>query len=127
MNQATIVGRLGQEPDFKMTQTGMAVCNISIATTRADKNKTTDWHRCVVWGKAADVVQQYCRKGDYIAVTGSIQYSEFQGKDGNMVKKTEIHCNNVSLIGATVNRGGERNAPAPSHFETTNSETDVPF
>jgi len=128
MNVVTLVGRLGQDPDNRMTENGTAVCNLSIATNRIGKGKETDWHKVVLWGKAAEVGGQYLRKGSEVAVTGSIQYRSWCGKDGRQVKVCEIHCNQLDLIGSKMAESAPyeqqgRTAP-PSDFSNDN---DVPF
>lgn len=100
MNVVTLVGRLGRDPDNRTTASGTAVCNLSLATNRRSKDKETDWHRIVVWGRAAEVAGQYLRKGSEAAVTGQLQYRSWTDKDGNKKQSAEIHCHQIDLIGS---------------------------
>lgn len=132
MNIVTLIGRLGKDPEMRMTKTGTSVCNMSIATNRADKDRTTDWHQIVMWGKAAEVAGRFLRKGSQCAVTGSLQYREYQDKNGNDRKVTEVHCNTLTLLGdgKVENSSGKQEyvkqerAPAS---EIPPSDDDVPF
>lgn len=129
MNVVTLVGRLGRDPDMRMTANGTSVCNISIATNRPTKGKETDWHRIVIWGKAADVASQYLRKGSECAVTGHLQYRDWEDREGNKKQTAEIHCNQLSLIGGKSSGGNQDRSDgqpraAPPGF---NESDDVPF
>jgi single-strand DNA-binding protein len=75
MNQAIIKGRLGQDPELKTVMTDKKVVNFSIATNDGTKDKPkTNWHNCTAWGRTAEVIEKYFKKGDEILVTGSIDY-----------------------------------------------------
>ena len=122
-NKVVLLGRLGQDPDVRVTQNGTMCVNASLATNRIDKNKTTDWHKIVIWGKAAEVCERYCKKGTLILVEGELQYRNFEGKDGNKVYMTEIVCHQIKLVEPKSHGAGDTtSAPA-----STYTEADVPF
>ena len=80
VNKVIILGRLGQDPELKYTPSGAGVCNFSLATTESwnDKNsgqkqERTEWHRVVVWGKLAELCNQYLSKGRQAYVEGKLQ------------------------------------------------------
>jgi len=81
VNKVILVGRLGRDPETRYTGGGQAVANFSMATDESykDKNgerqKRTEWHKIVVWGKQAEIAQQYLKKGSLIFVEGRIQLS----------------------------------------------------
>ena len=84
VNQCTIAGHLGQDPDLKYTSTGLAVCNLSIATSSGKPdNRRTTWHRVVVWKELAEEVSEHFKKGDAIEVRGPYESDTWQDKDGN--------------------------------------------
>ena len=134
MNVVTLMGRLGKDPEMRMTQNGTNVCNMSIATNRMDRERTTDWHKIVVWGKAAEVAGKYLSKGSQVCVTGSIQYRSFENRDGKMISVTEIHCNQISLVGSAQDspaqsepRNSGQRRPPPKPAEEYSNDNDVPF
>lgn len=105
VNKATLVGRLGKDPETRYTQSGKNVCNFSIATDEQWKNETgekqqkTSWHRLVVWGKLGEICQQYLKKGGLVYVEGPIQYREWEDKDGNKRNTTEINVREMRMLG----------------------------
>lgn len=81
MNVTTLVGRLGQDPEIKQSKSGNSFVKFSIATNDGfGDNKKTNWHNCTAFGKLADVIAQYCKKGDMVAVSGSIDYNKHEEK-----------------------------------------------
>jgi single-strand DNA-binding protein len=104
VNKAILVGRLGRDPETRYISSGQAVCNFNLATdeTYKDKNgerqKRTEWHRIIVWGKLAEIAQQYLKKGSQIYVEGRIQTREWE-KDGLKRYTTEIVANSFKFLG----------------------------
>ena len=82
VNKVILVGRLGKDPETRYTGGGQAVCHFSLATDETFKDRTgerqkrTEWHRIIVWGKQAEIAQQYLKKGSQIYLEGSIRTSE---------------------------------------------------
>lgn len=112
VNKVILLGRLGQDPELKYTPGGAAVCNFSLATTEAwtdkggQKQEKTEWHRIVVWGKLAELCNQYLSKGRQAFVEGRLQTRAWDDKDGNKRYTTEIMAATVQFIGgATANTG----------------------
>ncbi len=83
VNKVILVGRLGRDPETRYTGGGQAVANFSVATdeTYKDRNgerqKRTEWHRITVWGKQAEIAQQYLKKGSLVFIEGRIQSREW--------------------------------------------------
>jgi single-strand DNA-binding protein len=117
VNKAILVGRLGRDPETRYTSGGQAVCNFTLATdeTYKDRNgerqKRTEWHRIVVWGKQAEIAQQYLHKGSLLFVEGRIQTRQWDDKEGQKRTTVEIVANNFRMLGA---RGESGMAPGPS-------------
>jgi single-strand DNA-binding protein len=105
VNKVILVGRLGKDPETKYTSGGQALANFSMATdhTYKDRNgerqKRTEWHRIKVWGKLAEIVQQYLRKGSLIYIEGRIETREWQDKEGQKRYTTEIVANEMRMLG----------------------------
>lgn len=88
MNNCSFIGRLGKDPDLRYTTGGKAVATFSLAVSRDGKKDETDWIDFVAWEKSAELVAQYCHKGDMIGATGSLQQRSWEDKDG---KKRSVH------------------------------------
>jgi single-strand DNA-binding protein len=123
VNKVILVGRLGRDPETRFTGGGQAVANFSVATdeTYKDKNgerqKRTEWHKIVVWGKQAEIAQQYLKKGSLIFIEGRIQSREWQDKEGQKRTSFEIVASNFRMLGgrsegAAAGGGGMRGGAA---------------
>jgi single-strand DNA-binding protein len=105
VNKVILVGRLGRDPETRFTGGGQAVANFSVATdeTFKDRNgerqKRTEWHKIVVWGKQAEIAQQYLKKGSLVYIEGRIQSREWQDKEGQKRTSYEIVANNFRMLG----------------------------
>ena len=105
VNKVILVGRLGRDPETRYTGGGQAVANFSVATDESykDKNgerqKRTEWHKIVVWGKQAEIAQQYLKKGSLNFIEGRIQSREWQDKEGQKRTSFEIVANNFRMLG----------------------------
>lgn len=124
VNKVIILGRLGQDPELKYTPSGAAVCNFSVATSETwnDKNsgqkqEKTEWHRIVVWGKLAELCNQYLSKGRQAFVEGKLQTRSWEDKDGQKRYTTEISATTVQFIGANTGAGaGASNGASAGGF-----------
>lgn len=121
INKVILVGNLGNDPDTKYTQAGMAITRISLATTSVRKDKEgsqqerTEWHRVVFFGKLGEIAGEYLRKGSSVYVEGSIRYDKFTGQDGVEKYSTDIVADEMQMLG----RGdGERRGVAPQRQQT---------
>jgi len=97
VNKVILVGNLGREPEIKYASNGAAIANMAIATSESwnDKNtgqkqEKTEWHRVVVFGKLAEIVQQYVHKGSKVYVEGQLKTRKWQNKEGVDVYTTEV-------------------------------------
>jgi len=108
VNKAILVGNLGRDPELRYTASGQPVCTFSLATTEnwvkeGKREERTEWHRIVVWGKAAENCANYLAKGRQVYIEGRIQTNEWEDKEGQKRKTTEINAQTVQFLG---NRGG---------------------
>jgi single-strand DNA-binding protein len=135
VNKVILVGRLGRDPETRYTGGGQAVANFSVATdeTYKDRNgerqKRTEWHKIVVWGKQAEIAQQYLKKGSLIFIEGRIQSREWQDKEGQKRTSFEIVANNFRMLGgraegaaAGAAGGGSRGGGGGDDFDSGPSE-----
>lgn len=140
VNKVILLGRLGQDPELKYTPGGSAVCNFSLATTEAwtdkqgQKQEKTEWHRVVVWGKLAELCNQYLAKGRQAFLEGRLQTRSWDDKDGNKRYTTEILASTVQFIGgATASNNGANidssysQAPAAAPAQEYQISSDASF
>lgn len=106
VNKAIIVGNVGQDPEIRYMPSGSAVAELSIATTEQWKDKSsgekqerTEWHRVTFYGRLAEIVGEYVRKGSQIYVEGSIRTEKWQDKQGNDRYTTKIIANEMQMLG----------------------------
>jgi single-strand DNA-binding protein len=105
VNKVILVGRLGRDPETRYTGGGQAVANFSVATDETykdragERQKRTEWHKIVVWGKQAEIAQQYLKKGSLVFIEGRIQSREWTDKEGQKRTSFEIVANNFRMLG----------------------------
>ena len=104
VNRVTLVGNVGEVPRVSEKEGEAFVANFPLATNQFYKNKEgeevskTEWHRIVVWNKAADIVKQHVKKGDALYVEGKISTNSWDDKEGNKQYSTEIICDNFLFL-----------------------------
>lgn len=100
MNLVILMGRICKDPDITSSQSGTTIARYSIAVDRRFKKEgepTADFFTCVSFGKQAEFVDRYLKKGTKIVVTGELQNNNYTNKDGQKVYDTRIHTNNVEF------------------------------
>lgn len=120
INKVILIGNVGKDPEIRYTPSGSAICNISLATTRSWKDKTsgdkqeeTEWHRVVFYDRLAEVVGEYVKKGKPIYVEGRLKTRKWQNKEGQDVYTTEIIANEMQLLGGR-DDSQQPSAPRPA-------------
>lgn len=102
LNKAIIIGNITKDPELKALPSGQSVVNFSLATNRVwkdaqgQKQEDVEYHNVVVFGKQADTINQYCKKGDSLLVEGRIQTRSWE-TDGKKNYRTEIVCENFQF------------------------------
>jgi len=105
VNKVILVGNLGNDPDVKYTQGGMAVCKISLATSSVRKDKDgnqvekTEWHRVTLFGKLGEIAGEYLAKGRQVYIEGRLTYSEATGDDGQKRYFTDVIADDMQMLG----------------------------
>jgi len=104
-NKVQLIGNVGNEPEVKTFGEGKKVANLTIATNdfyindKGDKVEQTEWHRVTAWGKVADIIEKYVKKGKEIAIEGKLTHRSYDDKDGNKRYITEVVANDILLLG----------------------------
>lgn len=112
LNYISIHGRLTKDPDLRQTQSGVSVCNFTVAVDRSfnkSEDKQTDFFDCVAWRGLGDMVSKYFHKGKEILVTGEMQSRKWQDKDGNNRVSWEIMASGVDFCGSKGESSGTNN------------------
>ncbi|WP_339147913.1 MULTISPECIES: single-stranded DNA-binding protein [unclassified Sutcliffiella] len=117
INEVVLIGRMVKDPDLRYTKEGIPVASFRLAVNRSFKNHEgvieADFVSCTAWRNLAKTTADYCRKGALVAVTGRIQTSRFEGKDGTTVFVTDIVVDNVRFL--EKKREEKQEVPAASH------------
>jgi single-strand DNA-binding protein len=106
VNKVILVGNLGRDAEMRYTTNGAAVSTLNLATTErfkdreGNKKEATEWHRVVVWGKTAESLQEFLKKGKSIYVEGKLTTRKWKDKDGNEKWTTEVRGDRVVLLGS---------------------------
>jgi len=143
VNKVILVGRLGKDPEVRYTPSGTPVANFSLATDEVWKDKNgerqqrTEWHNIVVWSKLAEICGQYLTKGKQVYLEGRIQTREYDDRDGNKRRITEVVVSDMVMLGSKGEGGGtglpkeSTRQPAQSVAEATAdigiTDDDIPF
>ena len=122
INKAIIIGNLGKDPELRYTPAGRPVVNFSMATTEywtdksGEKQKRTEWHNIVLWGRQAEVANQYLKKGSSCYIEGRITNRSWEDKDKVKHYRTEIEGSTLQLLSGG-GFGGDRSEAPPQPDE----------
>lgn len=112
LNQVSLMGYLGQDPELRVMPDGTSVANLSIATSKSwtdkitgEKREKTEWHRVVVFKRLADVAGQYLKKGSNVFVQGELVYKDWNDKQGVKHTTAEIQANLLQMLGGHTGNG----------------------
>jgi single-strand DNA-binding protein len=113
VNKVILVGNLGADPEVRYLPSGDAIANIRLATTDRYKDKTTgemkeatEWHRVAFFGRLAEIVNEYLKKGSSVYIEGRIRTRKWQGQDGQDRYTTEIVADQMQMLGGRGGSGG---------------------
>lgn len=105
VNKVILIGNLGQDPEVRKTNNGNSVASLRVATAErfkgADGNwqERTEWHSVVAWGRTAENVGQYCKKGRQLYIEGRLQTRKWQDKEGKDRYSTEVVADTINFLG----------------------------
>jgi single-strand DNA-binding protein len=115
MNIWIFSGRVGRDAELRTTQSGEKVLGFTVANDVGfGDRKTTQWVDCSLWGRRAEALSPYIKKGDKITVSGELKMEEFQRRDGSPGSKLSVRVSEVDLGGAPREGGASRDYDAPS-------------
>lgn len=127
MNKAIFIGNIGNDPELKMVN-NVAVLKLQLATNERwidknnEKQKRTDWHNITCWGKTAEIIAEYTKKGDKIYIEGKIRNNNYQNKDGAQVYGYEIVVEKFEFLG---NKDKDENQPQNQQNKTNSNNKKV--
>jgi single-strand DNA-binding protein len=147
LNKVILIGRLGRNPELRyIPQTERAVANFNLATNEKYFNPNTnesdiraEWHRIVAWGKLAEFCEKYLTQGKQVLIEGKLRTRSWQDRDGNKKFTTEVHAQNIVLLGKredTLEEKPYSSTALSSEFpedeqsistEESNEDDEVPF
>ena len=146
INKVILVGNLGRDPEVRYAASGSAIANVTIATTDSwkdrqsgDRQERTEWHRVVFFGRLAEIVSEYLKKGSQVYVEGRLQTRKWQDQSGTDRYTTEIVANEMQMLGSRgggAPRGDAEFDQSPPHSAETVTEPasagsdfddDIPF
>ena len=121
MNNVSLIGRLGKDPEVRNTSSGKTVANFTLAVDYGfGDRKTTSWIPVQVWEKTAEIVQKYTAKGSQVAVTGRLQQRSWEDRDGNTRSVLEVVADKVDLL-------TKAKSTSQSEFDDSPSDDEPPF
>jgi single-strand DNA-binding protein len=128
VNKCIIVGNLGRDPEIRYLPSGDAIANIAVATSFKSKDRQTgeqkeqtEWHRISFFGRLAEIVGQYLKKGSSVYVEGRLQTRKYTDKDGIERYATEVIAENMQMLGGRT--GDNANGQHESGYESSQPGT----
>lgn len=144
LNKVMILGNLGSDPEVRYTSSGKAVANLSVATTETwtdkqtnQKHEETEWHRCVLWGRLAEVAGEYLKKSSKVYLEGKNKTEKFT--DNNNIERyvTKVVCDTMIMLDGKKERDAPQQenrrspsssrTPAPAQEPNQFDDPDIPF
>ena len=129
-----MVGHLGGDPDTRFLPSGAAVANFNLATNESWKDTNgefqdkTEWHRCVMFGKSAELAGDLLKKGQLAYIEGKLQTRNWEDKDGVKRYTTEVVCDMFTMLGRKMDSAETQERPKPNESEDSPLEDDdLPF
>ena len=104
-NHVQLIGNLGEDPKVTIFESGKKVAHFSLATNeyykneKGEKTQNTEWHSVVAWGRPAEIIEKYARKGNEIGIAGKLKTRTYTSDDGNQRYVTEVEAKEILLLG----------------------------
>ena len=134
VNKVVLVGHLGGDPETRFLPSGAAVANFNLATNESWKDTNgefqdkTEWHRCVMFGKSAELAGDLLKKGQLAYIEGKLQTRNWEDKDGVKRYTTEVVCDMFTMLGRKMDGAETQERPKPNESEDSPLEDDdLPF
>lgn len=123
-----LIGRLGQDPEVRYTQSNTAVATLSVATSERYKDgngeyqEKTEWHRVVAWGRLAEICQQYLHKGSLVYIEGPLQTRQWEDNQGQKRYTTEVKALQMTMLDSKGSGSGNQGGGAPAQGGNKNAQ-----
>jgi len=143
VNKVILVGNLGKDPEIRYSASGDAIANFSVATTSKWRDKASnemreevEWHRLTAFGKLAEIVELYLKKGSQVYIEGKLKTSKYTDKDGIEKYSTNIIADNMQMLGSRgesdqPSSAGPQSRPSQSQSkpaaDLSDMDDDIPF
>lgn len=138
VNKVILIGSLGNDPEIRYTGDGKAIANLSLATSESwndkqsgEKKEKTEWHRVVAFGKLAEIIGEYVKKGSKVYIEGKLQTRKWQDKGGETRYTTEISAYDLQMLDSKGQSSQAPSKPAQSQPASTppvdDFSDDIPF
>lgn len=135
LNKVLLIGRLGQDPELKYTQSGIAVAKFSLATSQQWKDQDgntqdkTEWHNIVAWRRLAEICSEYLKKGSKVYLEGSLSTSSWEDENKKKHYRTEVVLNDMIMLDAKGAGGADNSGSSvpESSSESSSNDDDLPF
>ena len=135
LNKVLLIGRLGQDPELKYTQSGIAVTKFSVATSQQWKDQDgntqdkTEWHNVVAWRRLAEICAEYLKKGSKVYLEGGLSTSSWEDENKKKHYRTEVVLNDMIMLDSKGAGGSDSSgSSAVSDISSESSkDDDLPF
>lgn len=132
VNKCVLIGRMTRDIEIKTTSGGGLIGKFSLASNRKEKSGDTwtekaGFFDCVIFGKSAETLQKYTKKGSKLCVEGSLRWSSWEGSDGKKQSKTEIQVEGFQFLDAKPSEQGHTSQGSAASCDGGMDDTDIPF
>ena len=133
VNKVVLVGHLGGDPESRFTPSGAAVANFTLATNESWRDASgeiqdkTEWHRCVMWGKSAELAGDLLKKGQLIYTEGKLQTRKWEDNNGVQKYTTEVVCELFTMLGRKMDNSGSQGQSISQENKEEEIDDDLPF
>jgi single-strand DNA-binding protein len=135
LNKVILIGNVGRDPELRYTASGQPVANFSLATSEAwtnrdgEREQRTEWHRIVAWGRLAEICGEHLSKGKQVYIEGRLQTRDWEDREGNKRRTTEITAQQLLMLGRRGDApgGGVSEGEGPAEPDAEEGSDDIPF
>lgn len=135
INQATIIGYVGDAPKIATTQQGRKVASFAVATTEKGYTSKagvqypdrTEWHNIVLWGNLAEIAERFLRKGSSVFIQGKMRTRSYDDKNGIKRYVTEIEGDVMQMLDRRADNASQRNEVPSQYGQESQKDDDLPF
>lgn len=127
MNNVTLMGRLTRDPELKYSQAGKAYCRFTVAVNRDFNKDEADFINCLAFGKTAETIAEYFKKGKRMAIVGRIQTGSYQNSNGDTVYTTEVVADRFEFVDSAKSDTSKNHSYSNNNDDVLDDNDDFPF